>query len=226
MERLQKIWDEISPGWWKGPPSRGLSVLWKSLFNLFLPVLHKYTATTHSLCLFFSLYPFHFQTDLFDVCNFDWRIQLVVSYLINVHIHLWFIVWLRVLYLCIFVMHSGQFKRTHTTCSQLIPAFVRCGMQPQNVFLWTRTATQHELIDSYSKSAALHSSSVFPLSCLVCPYSSLACSTKLSLQLTFLSPSFTSEVIQSAKVVHLRMQIKKYGSWGRTKSNPFSRSVL
>jgi len=83
--------------------------------------------------------------------------------------------------------------------------FVSCGMQPKYVFFT-------ELIDS--RVARVQISSVFPLSCLVCPhssckpcvnmykvcaYNSLACSTKLSLQLTFLSSCFTSEVVQIAE---------------------------
>lgn len=48
---IAKIWDVISPGWRNGPLSRGLSVLWKSLFNLFLLVLHKNTSSFFAISI-------------------------------------------------------------------------------------------------------------------------------------------------------------------------------
>lgn len=71
---IANIWDAISPGCRNEPLSlSGLSILWKSLFNLFLLVFHKNTSS-------FLLY-IHFRADLFD----EWYIELVVSYLINMN---------------------------------------------------------------------------------------------------------------------------------------------
>lgn len=111
---ITKIWDEISPGWRKGPPSCGLSVLWKSLFNLFLLVLHKYTSyNPFSMFIFFStsisfshrsLWCVHFWVTHPVGCKLSDKCALLFM------IH-------RMLYLYIFIMHFGQFKWTHTTHS-------------------------------------------------------------------------------------------------------------
>lgn len=50
---IAKIWDEISPGWLKGPLSRGLPFCGNPFLTYLSSSFTSTPATTYSLCLFF-----------------------------------------------------------------------------------------------------------------------------------------------------------------------------
>jgi len=52
---IAKIWDEISPGWLKGPLSRGLPFCGNPFLTYFCSSFTSTPATAHSLCYFFSI---------------------------------------------------------------------------------------------------------------------------------------------------------------------------
>lgn len=64
---IAKIWDEISPGWLKGPLSRGLPFCGNPFLTYLSSSFTSTPATTYSLCLFF-LYIYFISTQISLMC--------------------------------------------------------------------------------------------------------------------------------------------------------------